>query len=223
MFRHCSLLLLLCAPLHAETLTGTIRVVDGDTIELSSSLNIRLVGIDAPETGQLCRDASGAMRSCGEIATALVQRAYEGRAGRCDVEGRDRHGRPLAVCHVAGRDMNADLVRLGIARIYRAGMRYEDARYIEEQSEASRLGRGFWAHEMQDPAEWRAERRTGRVAQWASAGACGIKGNISDRGRLYHMPGSAAYARTRIDAARGERWFCSEAEALAAGWSKPHR
>ena len=47
---------------------------------------------------------------------------------------------------------------------------------------------------------------------------CAIKGNIGSRGKVYHLPGSAAYARTEIDPGKGERWFCSEAEARAAGW-----
>lgn len=52
-------------------------------------------------------------------------------------------------------------------------------------------------------------------------GACRIKGNISDSGRIYHVPGSAWYDRTKIVTARGERWFCSEKDALAAGWRAP--
>ena len=47
---------------------------------------------------------------------------------------------------------------------------------------------------------------------------CDIKGNISGNGRIYHLPGGAHYARTRIDESKGERWFCSESEARAAGW-----
>jgi len=47
---------------------------------------------------------------------------------------------------------------------------------------------------------------------------CVIKGNISSSGRIYHLPGSAAYDKTNIDESRGERWFCTEAEARAAGW-----
>jgi hypothetical protein len=40
-----------------------------------------------------------------------------------------------------------------------------------------------------------------------SAG-CRIKGNISGKGaKIYHVPGEANYEATRIDAARGERWF----------------
>ena len=53
------------------------------------------------------------------------------------------------------------------------------------------------------------------------APGCLIKGNVSARGeRIYHPPGCRYYNATRIDPARGERWFCSKAEALAAGWRR---
>ena len=51
-----------------------------------------------------------------------------------------------------------------------------------------------------------------------SSADCRIKGNISSKGRIYHLPGSGSYDQTQIDEARGERWFCTEAEARAAGW-----
>lgn len=54
-------------------------------------------------------------------------------------------------------------------------------------------------------------------------GDCLIKGNISSSGRIYHLPGSDSYDATRIDESRGERWFCTEAEARAAGWRPPAR
>ena len=50
----------------------------------------------------------------------------------------------------------------------------------------------------------------------------GIKGNINRKGeRIYHVPGSRSYAETIIDEGKGERWFCTEAEAIAAGWRAP--
>jgi len=56
-----------------------------------------------------------------------------------------------------------------------------------------------------------------------SSPACRIKGNISVMGeRIYHVPGQAYYDSTRIDTLKGERWFCTEAEARAAGWRKAH-
>jgi len=50
---------------------------------------------------------------------------------------------------------------------------------------------------------------------------CDIKGNINSKGEhIYRLPGGRSYANTVIDPARGERWFCSEAEAQAAGWRR---
>jgi len=55
------------------------------------------------------------------------------------------------------------------------------------------------------------------------SGSCLIKGNISQNGRIYHVPGSPSYESTKVEESKGERWFCSEAEAQAAGWRAPKR
>ena len=50
-------------------------------------------------------------------------------------------------------------------------------------------------------------------------GACAIKGNINSKGaKIAHAPGSATYDKTVITPSKGERMFCSAAEAIAAGW-----
>lgn len=50
---------------------------------------------------------------------------------------------------------------------------------------------------------------------------CLIKGNISSSGeKIYHMPGQRYYDRTKINEGAGERWFCTEQEAVDAGWRK---
>lgn len=50
---------------------------------------------------------------------------------------------------------------------------------------------------------------------------CIIKGNISSKGeKIYHTPGQRYYDRTEVSTAKGERWFCSEKEAIGAGWRK---
>jgi hypothetical protein len=56
-------------------------------------------------------------------------------------------------------------------------------------------------------------------------GSCNIKGNISysTGEKIYHVPGQQYYSRTKINTAYGERWFCSEAEAIRAGWRKSYR
>jgi hypothetical protein len=54
---------------------------------------------------------------------------------------------------------------------------------------------------------------------------CIIKGNISlNTGRkLYHLPGMKDYEKTIIDQMKGEKWFCTESEAIANGWHKAPR
>jgi hypothetical protein len=75
---------------------------------------------------------------------------------------------------------------------------------------------GVW----QGPAEapWDFRHGEWKTAEVAAPKNCAIKGNISSHGHIYHMPWSPWYDRVRIDESRGERWFCSEAEAQAAGW-----
>lgn len=51
---------------------------------------------------------------------------------------------------------------------------------------------------------------------------CLIKGNINSKGsKIYHVPGSSSYNSTKIDTSQGERWFCTEFDAIAAGWHAP--
>jgi len=56
----------------------------------------------------------------------------------------------------------------------------------------------------------------------ATADNCQIKGNINRKGdQIYHVPGSRDYEKTVIDTGSGERMFCTEDEAKAAGWRAP--
>lgn len=54
---------------------------------------------------------------------------------------------------------------------------------------------------------------------------CNIKGNISvsTGKKIYHVPGQQDYEKTVITTEKGERWFCSEQEAIEAGWTKAPR
>jgi hypothetical protein len=54
--------------------------------------------------------------------------------------------------------------------------------------------------------------------------SCAIKGNVNSSGeRIYHVPGGAFYNRTDINPEEGDRWFCTEAEAQAAGFRRSQR
>ncbi|MDE0173437.1 MAG: thermonuclease family protein [Defluviicoccus sp.] len=201
-------------------LSGSVRVVDGDTLDVAGA-RVRLHGIDAPESAQRCR-ASGRSWPCGrEAARALASRIGDRRVS-CEERDRDRYGRVVAVCAVAGLDLNEWMVSEGWAFAYRRYSRH----YVAAESRARAARRGIWRGEVVAPWEWRRGRRLpgSSPAARRNDGECRIKGNIGRDGRrIYHVPGGQYYDRTRIDTSRGERWFCSEREARAAGWRRSRR
>lgn len=212
------LLLLFCLVLPVSALAREVRgpaqIIDGDTLELRGQV-VRLLDIDAPETGQDCHGAP-----CGTEATAFLKRLTAGQQVTCQGDEMDAYDRLLARCSVDGRDLGAEMVLAGQAVAFR---RY-GLTYIDQEKVARIEGRGLWARGTPVmPWDYRAGRWQQTAASTPRAD-CPIKGNINGKGqRIYHTPYSAHYDRTRIDTARGERWFCSEAEALAAGWRAPYR
>jgi endonuclease YncB( thermonuclease family) len=207
-------LTLLAAPVLAAE--GAVRVVDGDSLWLGQT-EIRLFGVDAPEAAQTCGRAGGDW-ACGAWATEALRGLVAGRDVTCEARGTDRYGRTLAVCAAGGVEINRALVQAGAAMAYR---KYSTA-YVAEERAAQRAGRGIWAGSAQVPEAFR-RAAAGAVAAAEPEGDCRIKGNISSGGRIYHRPGQENYAATGIDEAHGERWFCTEAEARAAGWRAARR
>lgn len=215
-----ALLLLLAAlacsePTPAEII-GQATVIDGDTLEIRGR-RIRLHGIDAPESAQRC-EADGAAYLCGQRAAFALADRIGRRTVTCAPKDIDRYGRAVAVCSAGGEDLNAFMVRHGWALAYRE---YSDA-YVDEEAAARADGLGLWRGEFVPPWDWRRGARLVRpAANDNEPGDCRIKGNINRDGeRIYHVPGGKWYERTKIDEAKGERWFCSEAEAQAAGWRR---
>lgn len=193
-------------------LFGTAHVVDADTLRVGVT-RVRLSGIDAPELSQRCGPEIRKV-ACGAIAAEWLRRRVEGRHIICQAVDIDRYGRSVAICSVGGEDVGAAIVEAGWATAYR---RYSMA-YVEQEARARAVRRGIWALGFEPPADYRRERRLANVPPTPNP-RCPIKGNVGASGkRIYHMPGSQAYPEVRIDTRKGERWFCSEREAVAAGW-----
>lgn len=194
---------------------GPARVVDGDTL-IIGEVRIRLDGIDAPESAQTCGKAWFGSWPCGQEATNHLARLVREREVRCDSRGTDKYGRMLGQCVTAGLDINADMVRTGMAWAF---VKYS-SRFIELEAEARALKIGIWQGEAKPAWVWRAEKWSGAQSgrRGEAPAGCVIKGNVTGNGRIYHMPWSPWYEKTRVEERRGERWFCNEAEAVAAGW-----
>jgi endonuclease YncB( thermonuclease family) len=203
------------APIASEQLVGVASVIDGDTIEIHGT-RIRLYGIDAPESTQLCQRQDRTRWRCGQQAALALQDHIGRSTVTCVKRDTDRYGRVVGQCTVGGADINAWLAANGWAVAYR----HYAMDYVDEEQAARAAGIGIWSGAFVMPWDWRRGQRL-ETTMAAPADGCRIKANINRRGeRIYHIPGGRDYDRTRIDESTGERWFCTEAEARAAGWRR---
>jgi endonuclease YncB( thermonuclease family) len=140
-------------------IVGKAKITDGDTIVIND-IRIRFTGSDAPESyffgkTQTCLDAEGNEWECGNAATQKLRELIGNQKVRCTDEGQDRYGRTLGICYVGDMDLQAEMVKSGMAVAY---LRYSD-RYEKEQNYAKKVKAGMWAGEFKQPEVWRRENR----------------------------------------------------------------
>ena len=150
--------LLLSVAAHAEQV---VRVKDGDSLVVDSGgrqVDVRLADIDAPEHRQ----------PRGDEASALLRSLVEGREVQLQLVGGDAYRRVVAHVFVDGVDVNAELVRRGLAWVRRG---YDPApQLIRHEDEARDAQRGLWADaDATPPWVWRRARRASNTAQRSAA------------------------------------------------------
>jgi micrococcal nuclease len=208
------------------------RVVDGDTIEVEVDgevYKVRYIGIDTPESV----DPRRAVECFGKEAAERNRELVEGRdvGLEKDVSETDAFGRLLRYVWLDGRLVNARLVTEGyaLAATYPPDVRYSEL-FADLQSEARSTGLGLWGAACAGDATPGAETPTepqpgGATCEFSNSADPVIKGNISfgTVEKIYHVPGGEFYDDTKIATQDGERWFCAEADAVAAGWRRSMR
>ncbi|KGN28859.1 hypothetical protein N798_16865, partial [Knoellia flava TL1] len=196
----------------------TVGVTDGDTIKVrvgATTERVRLIGLDAPE---LKGDECWAQKASSKMQSLVQSRSVRLVADPTQ-DDRDRYGRLLR--HVVtedGRLAAKVLIEGGFAKEYTYRNAYEHrGDYLAAQKRAQARKLGVWSAACSAPVV-AAPAVPGTTTKPSS---CVIKGNISSSGeKIYHVPGGGSYDATVITASKGERWFCTEDEARAAGWRK---
>ncbi|MEJ8572805.1 thermonuclease family protein [Microbaculum marinum] len=211
------LLLGACITAHAPALAGDTMaagrasVVNGDTIEIDGII-VRLHGIDAPEAGQKCGKAGGGSWPCGNRATEVLEAMAEDRDVECTIIRNDENEQKYGICSAGDLVLNKSMVSEGYAWAIAEGA--DD--YSPAEAEARAAGLGIWQGAAIAPWDYRSER-------WAAAaqgapGGCPIKGVVARGEQIYHPPWSPWYDRVKVNESKGGKWFCTEREALEAGW-----
>ncbi|MGN7468760.1 thermonuclease family protein [Brevibacillus sp. SAFN-007a] len=211
-------------------MTATVkRVVDGDTFELASGEKVRMIGVDTPETVK----PNHPVEPYGKEASNYTKQLLTGKKVtlKFDVEPYDKYQRLLAYVYMEdGTFVNEKLVRDGYARIMTIPPNVAKADlFLAAEREAREANRGLWGLEPdgkgagKKPADNEAGKSATKPVKPADSDTPpegkAIKGNINAKGeKIYHVPGSASYERTKA-----EMWFATEEEAQAAGFRAPKR
>ncbi|MGV7225033.1 MAG: thermonuclease family protein [Nitrospinales bacterium] len=135
------------------------RVTDGDTVKVVNDgikTTIRLVGIDAPETSKKKNQPGQpfSRKSTQYLASLVLNKSVEVKS-----YGSDRYGRTLGVVFVSGKNMNLEMVKAGLAEVYRGrpagGL--DLGPYWTAEAEAKKASTGMWSlgDKYMSPKKWR--------------------------------------------------------------------
>ncbi len=135
---------------------------------------------------------------------------------------------PGPYMHLKSYSVDGRMLRSGSANLSASGLKQQenDILILREPSAARVFEARFeqiWAEAkaLPKPGNLLARARRSSDRETAAPAGCLIKGNVSRKGdRIYHVPGDRTYSRVRMNEERGERWFCTEEQAIAAGWRK---
>lgn len=165
------------------------------------------------DEGQKCSRPGGLSFDCGAAAKRYLDKLLRGsRTVRCSITGKS-DGIRSGQCSAGGADIGARLVSQGFA--FSDGGLFSS--YTADEAAAKMSNAGLWAGEPERPDEWR--ERVFREAAKDAPNNCPVKGRVQAGRKTYSLPHQLDYARISVRVTRGDRWFCSEADAQRAGFA----
>jgi endonuclease YncB( thermonuclease family) len=176
--------------------TRVVAVPDGDSIQLADGRRVRLLGIDAPELGRCLADEAK------EKLRSLVLSKHV----RLKDTVTDDYGRVLAIVIVwPNVVVNRAMLSAGLARDTFSAPKDYAPTLKAAYDEAKSANRGIFSSECRNTTP---------------LGECTVKGNVRDGKKIYHLSTCDNYTQVIVDEAFGDRWFCSEVDAQAAGFTR---
>ncbi len=171
-----------------------VGISDGDTFTCLNAGNqqtrIRLANIDTPESAQ----------PYGKRSKQALSGWIFGKQVHIDTQTVDRYGRTVGEVHVGGTNVNAEMVRMGAAWVYRQYNRDPDLLALEQV--ARQEHRGLWAQPeaaIVPPWEWRlAKHKAGLVAAERAQQAPKVAGFACGEKRTCGQMSSCAEARFHL-------------------------
>lgn len=178
--------------------TKVIGVIDGDTIVLEGKVRLRLRHIDAPEL-EYC---------LGEESKKLLEKLVNNKSIIFKEKIIDQMGRAMALVYLGNTLINEEMLKSGLARYHNdTSTMAEELKATANKAKADGLRifspKCFQTKNLDNPK-------------------CNIKGNTDKNSNLrnYYYPGCPQYEFTIVEKDLGEAWFCTEKEAIAAGFTK---
>ncbi len=181
-------------------LVKVIGVIDGDTLVLENKTRLRLRHIDAPE-----------LANCGgEEAKQFVSALINGKSIAIEEQIPDQMGRAMGLVYVDKILVNEKLLEFGWARYHSdKTTKTVELKKVADTAKTNKLGifskLCFSDTNLEKPN-------------------CIIKGNLENKDKsgrkLYYLPNCAQYKFVQVEKDLGERWFCTEKEAIEAGYIK---
>ena len=137
-----------------------LHVYDGDTIKvegLDLKFKIRLVGIDCPETGYGDKKDQPFSQKAKRYLKDLLNNKTVGMKSY----GTGGYNRQLAEVFVNGKNINLEMVRVGLAEVYkgRRPKTFDSKKYLKEESRAKKSKKGMWSqgNSYISPKQWRKD------------------------------------------------------------------
>lgn len=122
------------------------KVIDGDTIKLKNKEKVRYIGIDTPEV----KGPYTEIEPYGKEASAKMKEFLNSAEKVClitDLIGNkyDKYDRRLAyVYDKSGKNLNAEMVKFGLAKVYRKFAFDHKQKFLEYEQVARSHGLGVW-------------------------------------------------------------------------------